>query len=82
MTMQPSQSTGEDASTTKENVRRSRSTRRVIVGIIAIFLGSVSLIGFSSTAYYYGLGIFGGAYGAVMIALGIALIAKKETVPN
>ncbi len=73
--MQPSQSTG-------ENVRTSRSKRRVILGVVAIFLGSVSLVGFSSTAYYYGLGIFGGAYGAVMIALGIALIAKKEAVGN
>ncbi len=67
---------------TEENVRTSRSTRRVILGIVAIFLGSVSLVGFSSTAYYYGLGVFGGAYGAVMIALGIALIAKKEAVAN
>jgi hypothetical protein len=67
---------------TEENVRTARSTRRVILGIVAIFLGSVSLVGFSSTAYYYGLGVFGGAYGAVMIALGIALIAKKEAVAN
>ena len=80
--MQPSQSTGENAATTEENVRTSRSTRRVILGVVAIFLGSVSLVGFSSTAYYYGLGVFGGAYGAVMIALGIALIAKKEAVAN
>ncbi len=65
---------------TEENVRTSRSKRRVILGVVAIILGSVSLVGFSSTAYYYGLGVFGGAYGAVMIALGIALIAKKETV--
>ncbi len=67
---------------TEENVRTSRSKRRVILGVIAIFLGSVSLVGFSSTAYYYGLGVFGGAYGAVMIALGIALIAKKEAVAS
>ncbi len=65
---------------TEENVRTSRSKRRVILGVVAIILGSVSLVGFSSTAYYYGLGVFGGTYGAVMIALGIALIAKKETV--
>ncbi len=80
--MQPSQSTGENATVTEENVRTSRSKRRVILGVVAIFLGSVSLVGFSSTAYYYGLGVFGGAYGAVMIALGIALIAKKEAVTN
>ncbi len=80
--MQSSQSTGENVTTTEENVRTSRSKRRVILGVVAIFLGSVSLVGFSSTAYYYGLGVFGGAYGAVMIALGIALIAKKEAVAN
>ena len=67
---------------TPENSQASRSKRRVILGIVAIFLGSVSLVGFSSTAYYYGLGVFGGAYGAVMIALGIALIAKKEAVAS
>ena len=67
---------------TEVTVRTSRSTRRVILGVVAIFLGSVSLVGFSSTTYYYGLGVFGGAYGAVMIALGIALIAKKEAVAN
>jgi hypothetical protein len=33
-----------------------------------------------STSYYFGMGVFGGAYGAVMIALGVALIAKKEAV--
>lgn len=67
---------------TEENVRTSRSPRRVILGVVAILLGSISLVGFSSTAYYYGLGVFGGAYGAVMIALGIALIAKKEAVAS
>ncbi len=79
--MQRSQSTGENV-TTEENVRTSRSTRRVILGVVAIILGSVSLVGFSSTAYYYGLGVFGSAYGAVMIALGIALIARKEAVTS
>ncbi len=60
----------------------TRSKRRIALGVVAIFLGLVSLIGLPSTMYYYGLGVFGGAYGAVMIALGIALIAKKETVTN
>ena len=54
--------------------------RRIALGIFAVIMGCVSLIGLSSTSYYFGLGIFGGAYGAVMIALGVALIAKKETV--
>lgn len=60
----------------------SRSKGRLLLGVIAIILGSISLIGFPSTAYYYGLGLLGAAYGAVMIALGIALIMKKETVTN
>lgn len=57
-----------------------RSKRRIVLGIFAIIMGCVSLIGLSSTSYYFGLGIFGGAYGAVMIALGVALIARRETV--
>ncbi len=77
--MQPSQSNGENV-TAGENVRTSRSKRRVILGVVAIILGSVSLI--PTATYYYGLGVFGGAYGAVMIALGIALIAKREAVAN
>ncbi len=48
------------------------------MGIFAIIMGCISLVGLPSTSYYFGLGIFGGAYGAVMIALGVALIAKKE----
>jgi peptidoglycan/LPS O-acetylase OafA/YrhL len=60
----------------------SRSKRRITLGLFAILMGCISLIGLSSTSYYFGLGIFGGAYGAVMIALGVALIAKKEAVTN
>jgi hypothetical protein len=56
------------------------SKRRIALGTFAIIMGCISLVGLSSTSYYLGLGIFGGAYGAVMIALGVALIAKKETV--
>lgn len=58
----------------------ARSKRRIAFGTFAIIMGCVSLGGLSSTSYYFGLGIFGGAYGAVMIALGVALIAKKEAV--
>ena len=58
----------------------TRSKRRIVLGIFAIIMGCISLIGLSSTSYYFGLGIFGGAYGAVMIALGVALITKKEVV--
>src|SRR6266540_199211 len=56
---------------------QARSWRRIALGVFAIMMGCVSLVGLSSTSYYFGLGIFGGAYGAVMIALGVALIAKK-----
>ena len=54
------------------------SKRRIVLGAFGIIMGCVSLVGLSSTSYYFGIGVFGGAYGAVMIALGIALIAKKE----
>src|SRR6266849_7481156 len=57
-----------------------RSKRRIAVGALAIIMGCVSLVGLSSTSYYFGIDVFGGAYGAVMIALGVALIAKKEAV--
>lgn len=56
----------------------ARSKRRVALGVFAIIMGCLSLIGLSSTSYYFGLGVFGGAFGAIMIALGVALIAKKE----
>lgn len=55
-----------------------RPKRRIAFGIIAIILGIISLAGLSSTGYYLGLGAFSGAYGAVLIALGIALVMKKE----
>ena len=58
----------------------TRSKRRIVLGIFAIIMGCISLVGLSSTSYYFGLGIFGGAYGAVMTALGVALITKKEVV--
>jgi hypothetical protein len=58
----------------------ARSKRRIALGAFAIIMGSVSLVGLSNTSYYFGIGVFGGAYGAVMIALGVALIAKKEAV--
>lgn len=58
----------------------TRSKSRIALGVFAVIMGCISLIGLSSTSYYFGLGIFGGAYGAVMIALGVALIAKKEAI--
>ena len=55
-----------------------RSRQRIAFGIIALILGIISLAGLSTTSYYFGLGLFGAGYGAVLIALGIALIFKKE----
>ncbi len=55
-----------------------RSKRRIIFGILALLLGIISLAGLSSTSYYFGLGAFSAAYGAVLIALGIGLIMKRD----
>lgn len=60
--------------------RRVRSKKRVIIGVFAIVLGVGLIAGFDSTSLYFGLGLFGPAgYSAVMIALGVALIMKKDT---
>ncbi len=60
--------------------RRVRSKKRVIFGTFAIILGAGLILGFDSSSLYFGLGLFGPAgYSAVMIALGIALIMKKDT---
>ena len=56
----------------------ARSKGRTVFGIIAIVLGAVSIIGLPSTSYYFGLGLFGAGYGAVMIAVGLSLILKKD----
>ncbi|HEX4920419.1 MAG TPA: hypothetical protein VFV92_06725 [Candidatus Bathyarchaeia archaeon] len=59
--------------------RRSKS--RVAFGVFAIILGTLSLISLPVTSSYYGIGALGPAgYGAVMFAVGFALIAKKEPV--
>jgi predicted phage tail protein len=59
----------------------SRSKGRVAFGVFAMFLGATSIIGFSSMSFYFGLGFFGPAgFGAVMIAIGLSLILKKDTV--
>ncbi len=56
-----------------------RSKKRVVFGVIAIILGVGLIAGFDSTSVYLGLGLFGPAgYSAVMIALGVALIMKKD----
>ncbi|HYY90512.1 MAG TPA: hypothetical protein VE955_00825 [Candidatus Dormibacteraeota bacterium] len=56
----------------------TRSKGRITFGIIAMTLGVISIIGLPSTSYYFGLGLFGAGYGAVMIALGMSLILKKD----
>ena len=56
-----------------------RSKGRVVFGFFAIFLGALSLVSLPVTSSYYGIGAFGPAgYGAVMLAVGLALILKKE----
>ena len=60
-----------------------RSIGRVAFGIFAIILGTLSLVSLPVTSGYYGIGAFGPAgYGAVMFALGISLIGKKEPVDD
>jgi len=55
----------------------------VVFGIFAIILGFISFVSLPVTSSYYGIGAFGPAgYGAVMFALGFALIARKEPVDN
>lgn len=57
----------------------ARSRKRIIFGIFALFLGGISLISLPVTSFYFGIGAFGPAgYGAVMIALGLSLILKKD----
>lgn len=60
-----------------------RSKGRVAFGIFAIILGALSLVSLPVTSSYYGIGAFGPAgYGAVMFAVGFALLAKKEPVDD
>ena len=57
----------------------SRSKRRIVLGVFAIILGAISLISLPVNSFYFGIGAFGPAgYGAVMIALGLSLILKKD----
>ena len=58
-----------------------RTKGRVAFGIFAIILGALPLVSLPVTSSYYGIGAFGPAgYGAVMFAVGIALLAKKGPV--
>ncbi|TMI59011.1 hypothetical protein E6H18_00765 [Candidatus Bathyarchaeota archaeon] len=64
----------------------TRSTRRLVLGMLSIALGIVSLVGFFSITYIAGIGFLGGFYGLILIALGVGLILpkkeqKKEEIP-
>jgi len=57
----------------------SCSKKRIVLGVFAITLGVISLISLPVTSFYFRIGAFGPAgYGAVMIALGLSLIMKKD----
>ena len=56
----------------------TRSTRRLVLGILSIALGFVSLPAFFSITYIAGIGILGGFYGFILIALGVGLILPKK----
>ena len=59
--------------------RLVRPKKRIILGIFTIVLGLGLLIGFNSGSLYFGLGLFGPiGYSAIMIALGLALLLKKD----
>ena len=59
--------------------RLVRPKKRIIVGVFAIILGVGLILGFNSGSVYFGLGLFGPlGYSTVMIALGVALLLKKD----
>jgi hypothetical protein len=49
-----------------------------LLGLFAIFLGTVTLIGFFSFTYIAGFGFLGGFYGFILIAIGLSLILPKK----
>jgi len=50
----------------------------LVLGILSIVLGIVSLAAFFSITYVAGIGILGGFYGLILIALGVGLILPKR----
>ena len=60
--------------------QQTRSTRRVVLGIFSIALGTISLVAFFSITYIAGVGFLGGFYGFILIAVGIGLILPKKEV--
>lgn len=56
-----------------------RPKKRIIVGVFAIILGVGLIVGSNSGSVYFGLGLFGPlGYSAIMIALAVALLLKKD----
>lgn len=59
-------------------IRRTRSIKRMILGIFSIALGVISLVAFFSITYIAGVGFLGGFYGFILIALGIGLLLPRK----
>ena len=61
-------------------IPQTRPIKRLVLGIFSIALGVISLVAFFSITYIAGVGILGGFYGFILIALGVGLILpRKET---
>ena len=66
----------------QQTPEKSRSIRRLVLGIFSIALGIVSLVAFFSVTYIAGVGFLGGFYGFILIALGVGLILPKKEQKN
>lgn len=60
------------------SIPEPRSIRRLVLGIFSIALGIISLVAFFSVTYIAGVGILGGFYGFILIAVGVGLILPKK----
>jgi len=56
----------------------TRPIRRLVLAIFSIALGVISLVAFFSVTYIAGIGLLGGFYGFILIALGVGLILPKK----
>jgi hypothetical protein len=59
-----------------------RSIRRLVLGTLSILLGILSLVSFLSITYIAGIGILGGFYGLILIAIGVGLILPRKEQRN
>ena len=66
----------------QQTPEKSRSIRRLILGMFSIALGIVSLAAFFSITYIAGVSFLGGFYGFILIALGVGLILPKKEQEN